>query len=67
MATDPKPSVAPASASEPLPAEIRQLLTSGVGEFSLRELLSWLLSSVGTAERQAYLERIPHDTPNGFL
>jgi putative transposase len=66
MATDPKPSVAPASASEPLPAEIRQLLTSGVGDFSLRELLSWLLSSVGTAERQAYLERIPHDTPNGF-
>jgi putative transposase len=66
MATDPKPSVPPTSSSEPLPAEIRQALASGLGDFSLRELLSWLLSSVGTAERQAYLERIPHDTPNGF-
>lgn len=66
MATDPKPSVAPASSSEPLSAELHQALASGVGEFSLRELLSWLLSSVGLAERQAYLERIQHDKPNGF-
>jgi putative transposase len=66
MATDPNSSVSPTSPSEPLPAEIRQALASGLGNFSLRELLSWLLSNVGLAERQAYLERIPHDTPNGF-
>lgn len=66
MATDPKPSLPPTSASEPLPAEIGQLLASSVGDFSLRELLSWLLSSVGLAERNAYLDRIRQDKPNGF-
>lgn len=66
MTTDPKPSVAPTSPSQPLPAEIRQLLASGLGDFSLRELLSWLLSSVGLSERQDYLERIVQDKPNGF-
>jgi putative transposase len=66
MATDPKPSVSPTSPSQPLPADIRQALASGLGDFSLRELLSWLLSNVGLAERQAYLERIPNDNPNGF-
>jgi len=66
MATDPNSSVSPTSPSEPLPAEIRQALASGLGDFNLRELLGWLLSSVGLAERQAYLERILHDNPNGF-
>ena len=66
MATDPKPSLPPTSTSDPLPAEIRQALASGVGEFNLRELLRWLLSSVGLAERKAYLERILQDKPNGF-
>jgi len=49
-----------------LPVEIRQFLASGLGDFSLRELLSWLLSSVGLAERQDYLERMGQDKPNGF-
>ena len=66
MATDPNSSLSPTSPSEPLPAEIRQALASGLGDFNLRELLGWLLSSVGLAERQAYLERILHDNPNGF-
>ena len=66
MATDPKSSVAPTTPSESLPSEVRQALASGLGDFSLRELLSWLLSSVGLAERQAYLERILQDKPNGF-
>lgn len=66
MATDPKPSLPPTSPSEPLPAEIRQALAAGLGDFSLRELLGCLLSNVGLAERQAYLERIRHDKPNGF-
>lgn len=58
--------LAPTAPSEPLPADIRQALAAGLGDFSLRELLSWLLSSVGLAERKAYLERILHDKPNGF-
>jgi transposase-like protein len=49
-----------------LPAEIQQALASGLGDFSLRELLSWWLSSVGLAERKTYLERVLHDQPNGF-
>jgi len=43
-----------------------QMLESGLADFSLRELLSMLLSSVGLAERRAYLERVVHDKPNGF-
>ncbi len=66
MATDPKPSLPPTSSPDSLPPEVRQALASGLGEFNLRELLSWLLSSVGLAERQAYLERILQDKPNGF-
>jgi len=40
--------------------------SSGLGPYTLRERLGWLLSSLGVAERQAYLERIRRDKPNGF-
>jgi hypothetical protein len=42
-------------------------LASGLADFNLRELLTWLLSQVGLAERQG-LSRThgPHDKPNGF-
>jgi len=66
MATDPKPSLSPKPSPESLPADVQQALASGIGDFSLRELLSMLLSGVGLAERQAYLERMAHDQPNGF-
>ena len=66
MATDPKASVPPTSPAEPLPADIRQALAAGLERFGLRELLSWLLSSLGLAERQAYLQRMLEDKPNGF-
>jgi putative transposase len=66
MATDPKSSVPPKSSPDSLPAEIQQALASGLVDFNLRELLAWLLSCVGQAERQAYLERTAHDKPNGF-
>jgi transposase-like protein len=66
MATDPKSSLPPKSSPESLPAEIQQALASGLADFNLRELLAWLLSRVGQAERQAYLERTAHDKPNGF-
>ena len=68
MATDPKASVSPNGASAPrsLPAEVEQALASGLGNYTLRELLSWMLTSVGVAERQAYLERMREDKANGF-
>src|SRR5438105_4691266 len=68
MATDPKPSVSPkaASAPGPLPTEVEQALACGLGNYTLRELLSWMLSSVGVAERRAYLEGRGEDKANGF-
>ena len=68
MATDPKSSVSPnaASAPKPLPAEVEQALAAGLGNYTLRELLSWMLSGIGVAERQAYLERRGDDKANGF-
>jgi len=66
MATDPKSSLPPTAAAESLPLEVHQALASGLGDLNLRELLSWLLSTVGLAERKAYLERILQDKPNGF-
>jgi len=66
MSTDPTKSLAP----QPLPpAEknaLAEMLDSNLADLSLRELLSMLLSSVGLAERKAYLERVVHDKPNGF-
>ena len=66
MTTDPTKSLAP----QPLPpAEknaLAEMLDSNLADLSLRELLSMLLSSVGLAERKAYLERVVHDKPNGF-
>jgi len=66
MTTDPKSSLSPKTSAESLPPEIQQALASGLADFNLRELLSWLLSQVGVAERQAYLQRMAHDKPNGF-
>lgn len=68
MATDPKPSLSPKTATEAssMPVEIERALSAGLGDFSLRELLSLMLSSVGQAERQAYLERTRDDLANGF-
>jgi hypothetical protein len=67
MATDPKPSLTPkVSPDSSLPSAVEQVLTSGLGDCSLRELLSLMLSSVGQAERQAFLERTRNDHANGF-
>ncbi|MBI2817203.1 MAG: transposase [Acidobacteria bacterium] len=65
MATDPDTSLSPNLLSEPLPAEIAQALAGGLGDFSLRELLSLMLTSLGHAERQKYLARTPADKGNG--
>ena len=66
MTTDPKKSLAPESVSPPQKNTLDQMLESDLADFSLRELLSALLSSVGVAERKAYLERLVEDKPNGF-
>jgi putative transposase len=66
MATDPTKSLAPESPPRTGKNTLAQLLESDLADLSLRELLSMLLSSVGLAERKAYLERILPDKPNGF-
>src|ERR1700675_1051035 len=66
MTTDPKKSLAPKSVSSAQKNTLDQMLDSDLADFSLRELLSALLSSVGVAERKAYLERLVEDKPNGF-
>lgn len=66
MATGSKKSV-PQSTSMPefAQSEIEQVLRSGLGDFSIRQLLGFLISSAGAAERKLYLEKAD-DRPNGF-
>jgi putative transposase len=64
MTTDSKKSLSP-SPSFPT-AEIEKALQSGLGDFTLRELLGTLVSSAGLAERQVYLDHAKGDKPNGF-
>jgi putative transposase len=66
MATDPSKSLAPESLPLTEKNTLAQRLESDLADLSVRELLSMLLSSVGLAERKAYLERILPDKPNGF-
>ena len=65
MNTDPDNSLPPNPPSEPLPAEVAQALAGGLGDFSLRELLGLMLTSLGHAERQKYLAHTPADKGNG--
>src|SRR5258708_8804389 len=66
MATDPSKSLAPESLPLTETNTLAKMLESDLADLSVRELLSMLLSSVGLAERKAYLERIFPDKPNGF-
>lgn len=66
MATDPKKSLTPSVISSTTKADIDRLLQAGLGDFSLRELLSLLISSAGVAERNVYLQEMSADKPNGF-
>jgi transposase-like protein len=63
--TSPKSSVAHAALPADITAEIQQALGGGLADLSLRELLSLMLSSAATAERNAYLRRTPSDKGNG--
>src|SRR5215468_9034466 len=66
MATDPPKSLAPKSMPAAANNGLSPLSESDLADLSLRELLGMLLSSVGVAERKAYLERLLQDKPNGF-
>lgn len=64
MTTDSKKSVNPVSDSAKM--NMAELLESGVADFSLRDLLGALLSSLGESERKAYLAQESQDKANGF-
>lgn len=64
MTTDSKKSVNPVSDSAKM--NMAELLESGVADFSLRDLLGALLSSLGEGERKAYLAQESQDKANGF-
>jgi putative transposase len=65
MTTDSKKSLTPNRSSDPVKTEITAILESGLADFSLRDLLGALLSSVGEAERKTYLAK-SRDKSNGF-
>lgn len=56
--------------SSPVPElvqnEVEQVLQSGLADFSIRQLLGFLISNAGAAERKLYLEKATDDQPNGF-
>jgi putative transposase len=66
MATGSSKSVSPSPAPPLQKSDIEKLLQSGLGDFSLRELLGVLLSSLAQAERGTYLRNQPADKANGF-
>ncbi len=66
MATGSSKSVSPSSVPASQKSDIEKLLQSGLGDFSLRELLGVLLSSLAQAERGTYLQNQPSDKGNGF-
>ena len=66
MATGSNKSLPPSPAAQFGKSEVEKILQSGLGDFSLRELLGALLSSLAHAERDAYLQSQPEDKANGF-
>ena len=66
MATGSKKSVSPNPVPDFIKSDVDKVLQSGLADFSLRELLGALVSSVGQAERQAYLNKQSQDKGNGF-
>jgi len=66
MATDPKVSVTPNAVGDVLEKEVAEAMAAGLGNLSLRELLGMTLTSIGHAERRAYLARVgASDKGNG--
>ncbi|MFQ5968821.1 MAG: IS256 family transposase [Acidimicrobiia bacterium] len=66
MPTDPKPNISQnAVESDSLQNEIDRLLSSGLENVSVRELLGLMLSAIGQSERRAYLAEATADKGNG--
>ena len=66
MSTGSDKSLPPSSPQSLEKSEIEKLLQSGLGDFSVRELLGALLSCLIHAERGAYLQDAPQDKANGY-
>ena len=66
MSTGSDKSLPPSSPQSLEKSEIAKLLQSGLGDFSVRELLGALLSCLIHAERGAYLQDAPQDKANGY-
>jgi putative transposase len=64
MSTGPKCTVAQA-VSEGLQEQIEQAVAGGLGELTVRDLLGFLLSTLGEAERRAFLQAVDGDKGNG--
>ncbi len=66
MPTDPKPNVSQNTPpSDFLEHDIDRLLSAGLENFSVRQLLGMMLSAAGQAERRAYLAETTGDKGNG--
>ena len=65
MPTDPKPNLSQNNTGDSLENEIDRLLSSGLENFSVRQLLAMMLSAAGQAERRAYLADATADKGNG--
>lgn len=63
--TSPKKKLANSELPDQLRAEVDAAVQGGLGEISLRPLLSTLLSSLFEAERRQYLRQAPEDKGNG--
>lgn len=66
MSTGSDKSLPPSSPRSVEKSEIDKLLQSGLGDFSVRQLLGALLSCLIHAERGAYLQDAPQDKANGY-
>ena len=65
MPSDPKTNLSQNHQPDSLEQEIERLLSSGLENFSVREILGLMLSAIGQSERRAYLAEVSADKGNG--
>ena len=65
MPTDPKSKLSQNHEPDSLQNDIERLLSSGLENFSVREILGLMLSAIGQSERRAYLADVSTDKGNG--
>jgi len=66
MATGSSKSVPPSQVPDSVKSDVEQIVQSGMADFTLRQLLGFLISSTSEAERQVYLEKAEQDVSNGY-